>query len=947
MIKITFFSFLVILLLFPAILSGQSATLRGRVLEAKTKTPLSGAHVKITNSDDPAETFITSTDENGAYKLSGIGMRTYALEATYVGCNMFSKTIRITNQTMELADLLMVQIPIQLGEVDVEGSPPPSIQKADTTEFNAGAFKTNPDAVAEDLVGKLPGVIVTNGTVTAQGEVVQQVLVDGKPFFGNDPTVALRNLPADAIAKIQIFDQISDQAQFTGFDDGQSMKTLNIITRVDKRKAQFGKVNGGYGDDDRYNAGGSGNYFHDGTRLSAIGLSNNINQQNFSTQDLLGVVGNTNQGGGFGFGAGGGGGGRGGGGGGYAGGGGGGPGGGGGNVTNFLVGQQNGVATTNSIGLNYSDTWGGHLTLNGSYFYNLTNTVNDQKLHMQYFPTPDSSTFYDENSDANSKNGNHRADMRLEYSTDTLNSIIDLPKLYFQNNNSTSALRGVSTLLTRDSINQTVNDNNANTNGDNLSNHLVLRHKFDLPGRTISLDLGTSYNEKRGTTLQQATSEYYQGPVNTSATVNQQTPVFTDGYTVSSRLAYTEPLGTISLLQFTYNPSYSKNNSNNKKYNFDPVTNVYSIIDTSLSNTYENQYTTQNGGIAYRLRVTGLNAMAGVSYQVAALRGQEQFPFSNTITRSYYDVLPNAMLTYNIAEHTNLRMFYRTSTSAPSISQLQDIINTSNPLQLSTGNPNLNESYTQTLTARYMVTDVDNSRSTFLLLSVVHANDYIANATITAQRDTVLAGGVLMNRGTQLSYPVNLNNQWNVNSFFTRSLVVGPLKSNLNLTSGLTFARTPGFINQELNVVETYGPSAGAVLSSNVSQDVDFTLSYQGNYNISRNTFEPSLNSHYYYHTATVKNNFIFWDGVVFRNEMDNVLYSGLTGGYDKNTLLWNMSLGKKLFSKQQGELTASVVDLLNQNKSVNRTVTGTYVEDTQNNVLGRYLMLTFTYTVR
>jgi hypothetical protein len=305
------------------------------------------------------------------------------------------------------------------------------------------------------------------------------------------------------------------------------------------------------------------------------------------------------------------------------------------------------------------------------------------------------------------------------------------------------------------------------------------------------------------------------------------------------------------------------------------------------------------------------------------------------------------MLTYNIAEHTNLRMFYRTSTSAPSISQLQDIINTSNPLQLSTGNPNLNESYTQTLTARYMVTDVDNSRSTFLLLSVVHANDYIANATITAQRDTVLAGGVLMNRGTQLSYPVNLNNQWNVNSFFTRSLVVGPLKSNLNLTSGLTFARTPGFINQELNVVETYGPSAGAVLSSNVSQDVDFTLSYQGNYNISRNTFEPSLNSHYYYHTATVKNNFIFWDGVVFRNEMDNVLYSGLTGGYDKNTLLWNMSLGKKLFSKQQGELTASVVDLLNQNKSVNRTVTGTYVEDTQNNVLGRYLMLTFTYTVR
>ncbi len=556
MTKITFFPFLIILLLIPAELSAQTASIRGKVVESKTKTPLPGAHVKLINSDDPTETFITSTDDNGVYKFSGIGMHPYTLEATFVGFNMYAKTVRVDNQTMELADLLMIQTPIQMVEVDVEGSPPPSIQKADTTEFNAGAFKTNPDATAEDLVGKLPGVIVTNGTYTAQGEVVQQVLVDGKPFFGSDPTVALRNLPADAIAKIQIFDQMSDQAQFTGFDDGNSVKTLNIITRQDKRKAQFGKVYGGYGDDDRYNAGGSGNYFHDGTRVSAIGLSNNINQQNFSTQDLLGVVGNTNQSGGFGFGAGGGG--RGGGGGGFAGGGGGGPGGAGGNVSNFLVGQQNGVATTNSIGLNYSDTWGGHLTVNGSYFYNLTNTVNDQKLHMQYFPTPDSSTFYDENSDANSKNGNHRVDMRLEYSTDTLNSIIDLPKLYFQNNNSTSALNGVSTLSTRDSINQTLNDNNANTNGDNLSNHIVLRHKFDLPGRTISLDLGTSYNEKRGTTLQQATSKYYQSMLTTVDTLNQQTPLFTDGYTISPRLAYTEPLGTISLLQFTYNPSVLK-----------------------------------------------------------------------------------------------------------------------------------------------------------------------------------------------------------------------------------------------------------------------------------------------------------------------------------------------------------------------------------------------------
>ncbi|HTY11068.1 MAG TPA: outer membrane beta-barrel protein [Bacteroidota bacterium] len=946
MTRITLRTLLALLLLSPISIFSQTVSVQGRVLEAKTKTPLPGAHVKLINSDDPSQSFISSTDERGVFKFSGILKHSYTLEATYVGCNMFTKTVRVETQPTDLADLLLTQIPIQLGEVDVEGSPPPAVQKADTTEFNAGAFKTNPDAVAEDLVGKLPGVIVTNGTVTAQGEAVQQVLVDGKPFFGSDPTLALRNLPADAIAKIQIFDKMSDQAEFTGFDDGQSVKTLNIITRTDKRNQQFGKGYGGYGDDDRYIAGGSANYFHQGTRLSAIGLSNDLNQQNFSTQDLLGVVGNTNQRGGFG--GGGGGGFRGGGGGGGAGfGGGGGPGGGGANISNFLVGQQNGVATTNSVGLNYTDSWGSHLSVTQSYFFNYTNTDNDQKLHMQYFPTPDSSTFYDENSAANSKNGNHRADMRLEYNADTLNSIIELPRLYFQNNNSASTVGGVNSLSTQQLINQTMNDNNAGTNGDNLSNHLVLRHKFDLPGRTISLDLGTSYNQKRGTTSQQAASEYYQGTRTTADTLNQQTPIFTDGYTVSSRLAYTEPIDVLSLLQFTYNPSYSRNNSDNKKYNFDPATGEYTIPDTSLSNTYQNQYWTQNGGIAYRIRLTGFNGMAGVSYQVAALRGQQQFPLTTTITRTYYDFLPNGMLTYNIAEHTNLRMFYRTTTQAPSISQLQNVVDNSNPLQLATGNPSLNESYTQTLTTRYMVTNVDNNRSTFLLLSIVHTNQYIGNATVTAQRDTVLSGGVVMNRGTQLSFPVNLNGQWNVNSFFTHSIVVGFLKSNLNLTSGLTYARTPGLINQALNIADTYGPGAGAVLSSNVSEKIDFTLSYNGNYNISRNSFEPDLNSQYYSHTATIKTNLIFWDGMVFRSEVDNALYSGLSGGYNKNSVLWNMSFGKKFFSKQQGELTASVVDLLNQNKSVNRTVTGTYVEDTQNNVLGRYFMLTFTYTVR
>ena len=930
-------------------LIAQSQRLQGRIVDAKLKYPLAGAHIRLVNESDSTENLIATADQDGMFRFSVLGSHHYMLEATYVGHKMFSKAIIVDRPLVLLPDILLPEITIQMGEVVVEGSPPPAIQKGDTTEFNAGAFKTNPDAVAEDLVAKLPGVTVDNGTVKAQGEEVQQVLLDGKPFFGSDPTLALRNLPADAIEKIQIFDKLSDQAEFTGFDDGQSMKTLNIITRPERRNQQFGKTYGGYGDEDRYLAGGSGNYFQGGTRLSIIGLSNNINQQNFSTQDLLGVVGNTNQRGGFAPGGGGFGGRRGGGGGGAPGGGfGGGPGGGGGgNMTNFLVGQQNGIMTTNSLGMNYSDAWGSHVSVSQSYFFNLTSADNIQKLRRDYFTSADSNTFYNELTDAGSRNSNHRFDVRMEYTADSSNSIIEQPKLYFQNNHSTNALSGANSLASEQLINQTVNNNSANTNGDNLSNHIVVRHKFDAPGRTLSVDLGVGYNQKRGSTNQQSTSDYYLGPVPSGDTLNQQTPVVTDGYSLSSRLVYTEPLSSISLLQVTYNPSYSKNNSNNRLYALDPSTQEYTIPDLALSNVFDNEYTTQNAGIGYRIREGGLNAMAGVSYQTAYLRGEQHYPFASFVTRSFHNLLPNAMVNYSTADHANLRILYRSSTQAPTISQLQNVINNANPLLLSTGNPGLGQSLTQNIATRYSVTNAGKARSLFLLVAVGFTNDYIGNATMTAKHDTTLAGGYLMNRGTQLSFPTNLDNRWNVNSFLTYSFFVDFLKSNLNLNSGFTFAHTPGLIDANLNVSRNYVVSEGAVLSSNISQNVDYTLSYMGNYNISHNTFEPDLNNAYYNHTAAIKLNLIFWEGMVFRNEMNNALTSGLSGGFNKNILLWNVNLGKKLFANQRGELTLGAIDLLNQNKSVNRTVTETYIEDSQNNVLGRYLMLTFTYTVR
>ncbi len=689
-----------------------------------------------------------------------------------------------------------------------------------------------------------------------------------------------------------------------------------------------------------------------------IGLSNDINQQNFTSQDLLGVLNTTSQNGGaFAGGANGrragGGGGRSGGGGARSGSGGGPPGAGGGGLSfgsgtsSFLVGQQNGITETNSIGANYSDTWWKGFAVNQSYFFNAADNQNTQNLNRQYSASQDSVNLYTQSTNSDNKNYNHRFDSRIDYTVDTSNSIIDLPRLYFQSNRSTSVLTGTNEIDPTQLINQAVNNTGASTSGNNLSNHFVYRHKFDSPGRTISVDLGIAHNEKSGSSNLLSLAEYYQGEENLNDTVNQRSNLLTNTSTLSARMVYTEPIGTFSLLQITYNPSVTYSQSENRKFNYDPVTLGYTIPDTGLSNTFNSTSSAENGGVGYLLRWTGFNMMANVSYQESWLRGNQTFPVSGSVDRTFFNVLPSFNMNYTISDHSNLRVFYRTATRAPSISQLQDVVDNSNPLMLTTGNPDLKQSLNQTFVSRFSITDASSGQSFFLLCSVQRTDDYIGNSTLTAAHDSVLAGGVLMKAGTQLVLPVNINGNWTANSFVTYSMPVSLFKSVLNLNSGFTFAATPGLVNQLENVADTYTISSGAVLSSNISQDVDFTLSYMGNYNIARNTIEPTLNSNYYNHTAGMKLNLIFWQGVVFRNEMSNTLYSGLSGGYNQNILLWNISLGKKFLANESAELRLTATDILNQNKSVNRTITDTYIQDTENKTLPSYVMLTFTYTMK
>lgn len=908
----------------------QGLSLSGKFIDKADNEPLIGVNVLITSMRDSTIQLGGTSDLNGAFQLSGLPPGAYKLKATYIGYQSIEQDIRLMREDINLGTIGMEQAATELEGVTVEGVQVRAQQQGDTTVYNANAFKVNPDADAEQLIQKMPGVTIENGTVKAQGEDVRRVLVDGQEFFGEDATLALRNLPAEVIDKIQVFDRLNDQSQFTGFDDGNAEKTINIVTRPGMSTGQFGKVFAGYGTDERYAAGLSMNIFNGQQRISLIGLSNNINQQNFSTQDLTGLVGSS----------GGGRGGRGGGG------GGGWRGRGGGNAGDFLVGQRGGINTTNSFGLNYSDVWGKKAKITGSYFFNnaKNNTVNI--LSQEFFLADSENQFYDENSLSESKNFNHRINVRFEYTIDSSNSLIIRPSVNFQDFSSLSVVSGLTSLGSDALLSKTQNDFNSENNALNFSNDILWQHRFAKRGRTLSTSIRTGFNNSNGNSNLYSLNEFFNRPDPTEE-IDQLTDNDSDGFTLSSRITYTEPIGEKSQLQFTYQPSYNASNSIQNTNQLNEINNEYSILDTLLSSNFDNEVVTQRGGIGYRLRGEKTMFMFNADFQNVQLSSSQVFPTDFSVEKSFNNFVPFAMFTYTPNKATNLRLFYRTNTNTPSLTQLQNVVNNTNPLQLRTGNPDLKQQYSQTLLTRFNLTNAAKAQTFFVYVSTTYTNDYIGNSTIIAARDTVLEDGVILNRGSQLTRPVNLDNNWNIRSFMTYGLPVKFLKSNLNLNAGFTYGNSPGLINDNLNESNTYNMNGGLVLGSNISPRFDFTIGYSANYNIVENSLQPQLDNNYFFQTSTLRFNWLPWKGFVLNTDLAHTLYSGLGEGFDQDFLLWNAGIGYKFLKNSRGELRLTAFDLLKQNNSISRTVSETSVQDNITEVLQQYFMLTFTYNLR
>jgi hypothetical protein len=835
---------------------------------------------------------------------------------------------RATDQVNNLGNIMMGMSTSVLREAVITGDVITVTQRGDTIAFNAAAFQTNPDASAEDLIRKMPGITIENGQITAQGEQVRRVLVDGQEFFGDDPNIALRNLPAEMIAQIEVFDQESDQARLTGFADGQEQRTINIVTRFDRRSGQFGRIYSGYGQDDRYQGGLVTNIFQGSRRISILGLTNNINQQNFSQEDISSATGSTSSRGG-----------RGGGGGSW-----------GGN-NNFTIGSQAGINNTNSVGINYTDKWFDKVDANFSYFFNLTNNDTERFSNRQFFFEDDASQLFEETNLADSRLLNHRLSGRVEYKINENNTLIYTPRFNFRDNRSSSLNTIEGILLNQGLINDTRTENNSNSDLFSISNNLVYRLRLSETGRSISTRLDFGMDNTSNLYFLQDTSAFFRGSEWIEEQIDQRSDSKTKNMRLGSNISYTEPISENSMIELSYNLSYSNNESNRLTNRWDIEQQMYSILIDDLSSELTNGYLTNRGGLTYRIRGEKFNLQVGASYQNANLQTDQLTPYVFNREYNFNSILPTLRLNYNLSRTQRIRLFYRTSTSSPSANQLQDVVDNTNPLILSTGNPQLKQSYTHNGGFHVFLNNPLKSTTFMFGTFASFTNDFIATSTFIARQLTniELDNGQTyeLPAGGQFSQPVNLSGFMSLRSWLSYGFMFRPLKTNINFNTSLGLTRSPGLLNNTENFTNNLNMSGGIVFSSNISQNVDFTLSYTGRYNMAKNEVRPQLDNNYFSHQAGGRLNIAFLKHFVLRNDVTNLLYTGLGEDFNQNYWLWNANIGYKFLKNNQAEVTLGVYDLLNQNNSVSRNITGSYIEDLRTNVLSQYFMLTFTYNLR
>lgn len=910
----------VLLLILISTMVTYAGNVSGRVVDS-SKEPMIQASIRLLAAKDSVYVTGTATNDNGRFRLQGVKSGKYILQATYVGYNPTYKNITVGAENLRVGEIVMEESSIMLKETTVIGVKTPIKVMEDTVEYNADTYKTQPNAVVEDLLKRLPGVEVdSEGKITANGKEVTKILVDGKEFFSDDPKVASKNLPVNMVDKLQVVDRKSDLARLTGVDDGEDETVINLTVKKGMKNGWFGTIDAGYGTDDRYKMVFNVNRFWNENQITFLGNFNNINELGFAD--------------------------------------------GGSQFRRF--GGSNGINTSQAFGLNFNVGNKEIFRVGGDVMYSHSDRDTRQRTERQYLYTDITSCA---NMDKFSRDNGHniRASFRVQWNPDSTNTFEFRPNFRANFNDSwskeTSATNTIGQVYNLDQTSQ----NLVNSNGTsyNFGGSLVYNHKFkSRPGRSFSFQGRYQFSNvseiERTLSINRNTYTYADSIDEDILDYAQYADNHTWNNMAQGRVTWTEPLGNVKnghFLTFAYRAQYRWNNADKYTYSA-PETVLNSIVanyltddsysykdlerlfygynfekNDSLTNIFRNELFTQDIRLGYKKVSKNYNTEIGLSLVPTMQKSENLINANKNIPERWvWNFAPFLRYRYKMGKTRSLNLNYMGRSSQPTMAQLQPVADMSDPLNIVIGNPNLDPTFTHNVNVRFQDFNAESQRSIMLMAFMRYSQNSIISKT-TFNPET---GG----RTTEYT---NVNGVWNARLM---NMISMPLRNKSFSFSNHLFgfySSTVGYNNNERNRSGSF--MVGESFSFAWRPDfLEFELRPFYNLQLVRNSVQTSANRDVHTYGGMFNATYNAPFGLSVNSELSFSGTDGYSQGFDSDQWMWNASIGYSFLKGKAATVSLKVYDLLQQKENIRRNVTANYIDDTEYNSLTRYFMLNVTY---
>ncbi|NNM04616.1 MAG: TonB-dependent receptor [Gemmatimonadetes bacterium] len=872
---------------------------------------LQGAMVVALALPDSVLTKYALSGGDGGFTLSRVPVGEYLLQVTFIGYSLFREGLSVTNADVDAGTLNLSLAPVGMDTLFVSPEHIPFVNRRDTLDYNVLAFPTRPNATVEDLLKRLPGIEVDpDGSIKAQGEDVQKVLVEGKEFFGSDPTIATRNLPAQAVDRVQVYDKQSDMAEFTGIPDGEEERVIDLALNDEARDGHFGRLAGGLGADGhsygvadaeyepevRHNETLSLNRFTPTTQLAAVGNINNTNQAGFAGADLK-----LFQGGGV-----------------AARGDGGGP----------VGGNRQGFTESLAVGVNASRDFGAENWIRSSYFLSSLDNLRNSTVQQQQLLGNQVSSLSDQVTNQTTDNLAHRLDLNAQY---TFSEGHDMRFRGGLTSNS-STIENASVQNTQDVDGNILNQaeiTNA-TEGNSLEGNgrLTWRKKLDESGRTLVAegwgnlsrpDVTSELMSNTGT-LDKSGDFRYQEVVQKQTRDGQR---FGQG----QRLSLTQPFGTGYNLEL-FGQRRAVDEDENKEVN--DIRETGPVFNDLLSSEFERTYTYYQGGLRFNRNKPDSWLVLGLQVQKSNLDGKI-LDRDEQIENGYTHVLPSLNYRYQFKPGTNLNFNYRATTREPTLTELQPFTDNSNPLSIYVGNPDLTPEYTHSLRGEYRYFDMFSFVNLFTYFNVSYTTDDIVPSRIVDES------------GLQELSPINSGKSWTATSGVNFGRPIRTIGARTQLDYSITYSKGSEFINQAENESRILGHRVNLSLENRDKELFDIRAGTRFNLNDVEYSLNEELNQDYVTSVYYASGSWYLGEFWTFTSTLNWQRFDEDVFGPGQNVALLNASISR-LVMDERVEVELIGFDLLNQNQSVAFNSTASFIQETRVESLGRYVMLRFNY---